>query len=303
MEEVSAQQLDGEDQPVLRIKNDNCKVQYKCGSAFSRWQQRAIQTDCTVIIYYGVPGHGKGRVDAMGTFGVKVPIKRQVIVEDVTFTSAQEIIDLLQKIMIGDSSKRYSLISAEASAARRNKDTLPIKGISEMRMLAFFSDGSVQAKVNVCSCDNCKTGNFAHCRESVKGDFVHSAEYREDASEDNNAVYSTDRVLNMGENDCDLDEENTESGSQMFEFVDVSSFVAVVSCITSEPVYIIQIEEKGVAHTALEDRYGHVILPGELYLKGHNLELSRSKRINFKQFRAIAHDVYCPPDEVYEAFL
>ena len=42
--------------------------------------------------------------------------------------------------------------------------------------------------------------------------------------------------------------------------------MAVVSCNTSEAIYIIKIIEKNVAKENLRDRFGHEIFPGEYYL-------------------------------------
>ena len=45
------------------------------------------------------------------------------------------------------------------------QDPLPIKGCMELHMLCFDLDGSIQAKVNTCSCDECLLGKFISCSE------------------------------------------------------------------------------------------------------------------------------------------
>ena len=42
----------------------------------------------------------------------------------------------------------------------------------------------------------------------------------------------------------------------------------LLSCNASDPLYFTLMEKKGQATEKLQDRYGHVILPGELYLEG-----------------------------------
>ena len=85
----------------------------------------------------------------------------------------------------------------------------------------------------------------------------------------------------------------------MFEFVSIPSFVAVVSYNSCEPVYIIKVTEKDLAKEELKDRFGHVIYPGEPYLKDNYLKLSRSKNVARKNFIFVPADVLCQLDEVF----
>ena len=70
---------------VLRFKTDNCSAQYKCRYVFNFWRDLAVTTKKIIITYFGVPGHGKGLVDAMSSFGVKTPIKNHILRNDVFF--------------------------------------------------------------------------------------------------------------------------------------------------------------------------------------------------------------------------
>ena len=103
--------------------------------------------------------------------------------------------------------------------------------------------------------------------------------------------------------DCELDEDNGDHRQQIYAFLEVPTFISVISYNSSEPVYIIKVVEKGEAKQQLNDRYGHVISPGELFLKASYLSAARSKKINQKQFNILKGDVYCSPDEVFEVFL
>ena len=69
----------------------------------------------------------------------------------------------------------------------------------------------------------------------------------------------------------------------MFEFVTIPSFVAVIPCNTSEPIYFIKKVQKNVVKENLRERFGHEIFSGEGYLKEIYLQKSRSKNINFKK--------------------
>ena len=49
------------------------------------------KTNTKVIIYFGVSGHGKRLVDAMSRFGVKGPLMRAVITQDLHYQCAKDI--------------------------------------------------------------------------------------------------------------------------------------------------------------------------------------------------------------------
>ena len=46
--------------------------------------------------------------------------------------------------------------------------------------------------------------------------------------------------------------------------------MSLLSCNASNPVYFVLVEKKGQTIEKLQDRYGHVIFLGELYLEGRN---------------------------------
>ena len=104
------------------------------------------------------------------------------------------------------------------------------------------------------------------------------------------------------QDDSHLDEQENH-GQHIYEFVTVPSFVAVVSYNSCEPIYIIKINEKGVAKEPMKDRYGHSINPGELYLKGNYLKAERSRNIAKRKFSIIQAEVICDPEEIFEVFV
>ena len=91
--------------------------------------------------------------------------------------------------------------------------------------------------------------------------------------------------------------------SCIYEFVRIPSDVSLLSCNASDPVYFVLVEEKGQATEKLQDWYGHVILPGELYLEGRYLHKSRSRHPNKKKFKVLDHTVYISPGEIFETFV
>ena len=99
-----------------------------------------------------------------------------------------------------------------------------------------------------------------------------------------------------------FDDENAEGNreQQVFEFVEAPSFVTLLIGSQVEPLYFIQIIEKGVAEPRFSDIYGHVILPREKYFKGHYLKIGRSISISMKQLAVLPSDIYLSPDEIYD---
>ena len=75
---------------ILRFKSDNCSTQYICKWVFRFWSNLAKKLNTKIIIYYGVSGHGKGLVDAMGAFGVKSPLTRAVITQNLEYSCAKD---------------------------------------------------------------------------------------------------------------------------------------------------------------------------------------------------------------------
>ena len=91
--------------------------------------------------------------------------------------------------------------------------------------------------------------------------------------------------------------------SRVYEFVSTPSYVSLLSYNASDPVYFVLMEKRGQATEKLQGRYGHVILPGELYLEGRYLHKSRSRHPSKKKFKFLDHTVYISPGEIFETFV
>ena len=98
-----------ENHDILRFKSDNCSTQYKSKYVFNFWSSLAKKLNKTIIVYYGVSGHGKGLVDAMSGFGVKGPIWRAAVTKNFSFTTAEDIYNYLYNLFEIDEQKRALL--------------------------------------------------------------------------------------------------------------------------------------------------------------------------------------------------
>ena len=59
-------------------------------------------------------------------------------------------------------------------------------------------------------------------------------------------------------------DEDDDRQSRIYEFVSTPSYVSLLSCNASDPVYFVLVEKKGQTTDKLQDRHGHVILRGAL---------------------------------------
>ena len=90
-------------------------MQYKSKKVFGFWQKLAKDSQKTIIIYYGVAGHGKGLVNAPSGFGVKDPIRKAIILEDWYFNSSVDMVRFLSERNGNDIRKSTSTFQLKIS--------------------------------------------------------------------------------------------------------------------------------------------------------------------------------------------
>ena len=89
---------------------------------------------------------------------------------------------------------------------------------------------------------------------------------------------------------------------QIFDFLDVPSFVSLFSGNQNEPLYFVKVTEKGTAQKDFTDPCGHFIDNSEWFLKGFYLKLSRLKHISKKKFQLLLTPIAFAPDEVFDTY-
>ena len=112
---------------------------------------------------YGVSGHGKGLVDAMSSFGVKAPLRKAVITNDFTYSSALDIYNYLISIFQNDNWKHHYYLEKDTINLKTIKNPLKIRGCQNIHIICFNPDNSFVTKINVCSCECCLIGEFLEC--------------------------------------------------------------------------------------------------------------------------------------------
>ena len=190
---------------ILRFKSDNCSSQYKYKWVFRFWSSLAKKLNTKIIIYYGVSGHGKVLVDVIGVFGVKSPLTRVVITQNLDYIWAKDIFGYLNDHFKDDASKLYSVLSPEEiSKFVIDESPLFINNCMKLHMISYFPNGCIQSKVNICSCDSCIEGEFTSCLIE-KGKIVQIVDEASDHDDDDSSESEFENDLESS------DESDTEA--------------------------------------------------------------------------------------------
>ena len=183
-----------------------------------------------IIRLYGAAGHGKGLIDAMSSFCVKSILRRDVIPFEKWFENSEDICFYLTQRY--DDRMLYSLVDVESvDSSRQCKDAIAINTINGCMVGHLFvfepNSKNILIREYLRECKNCLLLEVQNCLS-----------ISESESNDN---------VECQEKSWLADDESNKDPSQVFEFVDVPSFVALISCSSSEPVYFVKIEKRGIS--------------------------------------------------------
>ena len=150
---------------------------------------RASKYNKTIILYYGVSGHGKGLVDSMSSFGVKGPLPKSIITEIFFFNHVEQVKEHLEQKHLDKPNWVYKIVSEDhlVEIRKQPREESKILQCQKLHMIAFFPHGRIMGKENICSCHKCLNGNldkseFEPGRIIKKGD-VNSEDDKIDGSE------------------------------------------------------------------------------------------------------------------------
>ena len=80
---------------------------------FGKCAELAAERGNPFVWYYGVSGHSKGIADAMSGFGVKGPLRKPVVTEDLFYDNANNILIYLNSQFSKGSTKMHYEITSE----------------------------------------------------------------------------------------------------------------------------------------------------------------------------------------------
>ena len=145
-------------------------------------------------------------------------------------------------------------------------------------MIVFVPYGEIIYKEYLCDCTSCLQLKFSDC-------------FYIQVSPDYDCDTSTVNELESEDGQSNGGDENIDRNQQVFDFVEVPSYVSLITGNIVEPLYFVKITEKGIAEIDMYDPYNHFIGKGEWYFKGQYLKQTRSRKLNFKQFEVLHTDI------------
>ena len=106
---------------VSLVCSDNCQEQCKCKFTNFQMKKLAIKLGIKIIWFYGEPGHGRGLVNAMSSFGCKSQIRPEIITNDSWFESTEQMGKFLKDYFQSDDSKEHFLVDAAEKIRKQNQ--------------------------------------------------------------------------------------------------------------------------------------------------------------------------------------
>ena len=184
----------------------------------------------------------------------------------------------------------YTHITPESLANKRHasNETIPLKQCMKQHVIVFVSHGDITMQEYLCDCTSCLQFKFSEC-------YYHSS--------------TNDAMISATMNEYESDEEEQDDDNyidrsqQMFDFVEVPSYISLITGNTIKPLYFVKVTEKGIAEENLTDPYDHFLCEGECYFKGQYLKLTRSRNLNNKQFQTLPTNVIISTDEIYDTYV
>ena len=162
------------------------------------FRELAMNTEKDHIIYYGAAGHGRGLVDAMSSFGVKSPLRKEIINNDYYYwSSSSDLVDLFKSKSMGDR-MHYSSITREEIESQNKPEELKLKNSTKMHCIVFHHDVSVEMQRDICECDECFDGNLSRCLYKESGtEFLCDKSVFEDDVEDEDTLNEDEETIDV----------------------------------------------------------------------------------------------------------
>ena len=92
-----------------------------------------------------------------------IELSRAAITKNVHYNSAEDIHQYLSDFF-KDKTNFYTILTSEDIKSFKNDNSpLIIEGCLKIHMLSFLPDGSIQSKINICSCKSCIECGFVSC--------------------------------------------------------------------------------------------------------------------------------------------
>ena len=161
------------------------------------------------------------------------------------------------------------------------------KGCRSQHIISLFPNGTIQVKENICSCDECISGNLIN--SSVKEGKCFCEGDNEESDTD-----STDNEEDENESEDEGVHVNEIRADTMVDLIEKDSVVALYSHQNANGLfYLCKVVSSGVANENLTDTYEHHIK----YLLCKYFEKVREKR-GFVHYKLLGDDVLVPTYQI-----
>ena len=222
-----------------------------------------------VVWYYGTSGHGKGLVDAISGFKVKGSLRKAIVTEDLFYDHANDSLTYLNSQFSEDSTKMHYKITSEEINSITSSAVI-IKDVRKQHIIAFYPDGRIYVKENICSCYECLYGDLLNCQFEL-GQQVN--------------LKIVESISDVESDDEDEPEESKETeqqemrGNLVLEMIECNSFITIFSPPnSSELFYKCKVLDFYIADD--EDEFQHVIPESNKFIKSQYLERVQEKKKN-----------------------
>ena len=254
-----------DDSDTIILRSDNCSTQFKSQYVFASMRSLALKHNIKIVWFYGEPGHGRGLVDAMSSFGCKGPLRKLIINEDQWYDNVEEMKVALEDHFKGDKQKSYRLVDPNGlRLARMKRKGYEIKGCKKMHMICVDKSGTFYTKELLHVSDK-SLFSFDFENDDI-GDYRELADDEEREAENlDDYVLSTDIL---------------------YEVIEASSYIGLridaEEDKSSELFYVVEVLEKGEAPKNIETPTS-CIFKGERYVKVQYLQKSHesSKHVQY----------------------
>ena len=202
----------------------------------------------------------------------------------------------MQQLFQSDIKKHYYLLSeSEIEEKRKAKGTLVLKDCQKFHMTAFHLNGSVQTKVNMCSCDDFLKGNFIDCLLKPGNMLSHGqlGIHKSDSESDEEFEYEDDDMTT----EADIEAYELRADC-VFNVLQRGSFIALFLHSSSFKLfYLCKVLEFGTATEDMIDPYNYQITIGTKYILCNYLEKIAEKK-NSIIYKILSETVLILPAQV-----
>ena len=239
---------------VLVLRSDNYSSQFKSKYTFANLMSLAEKYDILIVWFYGEPGHGRGLVDAMSSFGCKAPLRSVILTQDKWFHNASEMKSYLTELFHDDHTRKYFIIDAASNASKRKqeRDEFVINGCHQMPMISVSPDDTFSTRTILDS----------EARKLLKLEF----DVDDEENNQDDIDVAADTLFN-----CSDDE--IIKNDVLFDIITPGTFVDLrTPSERLEMFYIVKVTSKNIADGTMTDNYGHCVLHRERFIEGVYLQ-------------------------------